>query len=188
MGVVINRLDCWSYLLDFSLEILGSLLKSWPDGSIFSDGSKFSPLELIQKVVVLIKKLLFLLQIAGNSQLYFKEKSFVDLCVDEDISGSSAESIFDPNNLEGIIRIIAHFIQSPEKIYDLAFLWDALAPEKIKYFKVDEIQVVKFLSGLFLEINFSNSNGSLIDSWRNIKQKIYKLVEFTADIGGDCTF
>lgn len=176
MGIILNRLDRRGYFLDWSFKILCSLFKSWPDGSILSDRSKFSPFEFIQKVIVLIKKLLFLLQIAGNSQLYFKEKSFVNLCIDEDISGSSAESIFNPDNLKRIILIIALLIQSSEKINDLTFLWDAFAPEKIEYFKVDKIQVIKFLFGLFLEVYFCYTNCSFINSWRNFQQEIYKWV------------
>jgi len=93
------------------LKKFSPLLKGWPDRSTLCYWSKFSPLELIQKVIVLIEKLLLFFHVADNSKLNLTNNSFIDLSIDENVSSTSPQSILDPDNMERIVNIIAFFIE-----------------------------------------------------------------------------
>lgn len=88
-------------------------------------------------MVKLIQLFLLLVDVADHCQLYLTDESLPQLCVDEDISSAVSESILDADDLEGVIRIITHLVESANEVYDLALLRNTLTSQQVEHLKVN---------------------------------------------------
>ena len=117
------------FFLEGMGEIFCSLLQSWPNRCAFGDWAELRPFQLVEKMVVLIEKFLFFLDVARDCQLDFTHQTSSNLSIYQDIPCSHAEPVLDTNDIEGIFRIIAFLVESLHKIQNLALLGHTFAPE-----------------------------------------------------------
>ena len=139
-----------SLLRNFGVEVC-SLLKGSPNGHCFNHGAQQCSFELVQEMIILVKKNTPFCHFAGYRELYLIRQSIVNDGIDQDIPCTLFQPIFNSDKLKRrvVFVMLNQLLHDP---YHLSLIRDIFASNKIKISEGDEVDFVQLFSSLSFEV------------------------------------